>query len=104
MLPDHLSRVSVKLFRAQDFPKGFTFHGLRHTHASYLIASGVPIKVISERLGHSSIAMTMDIYGHLLDGQDEAASDAFDQALKAASCKNVSPQFGPKDTVASQQK
>lgn len=41
------------------------FHDLRHTHASMLIAAGVPMKVISERLGHSSITITIDLYGHL---------------------------------------
>ena len=49
------------------------FHDLRHTHASMLIAAGVPMKVISERLGHSSIGITMDVYGHL---QPDAAIKA----------------------------
>ena len=40
------------------------FHSLRHTHASNLISQNVNMKYISERLGHSSIIVTMDIYGH----------------------------------------
>lgn len=52
-----------------------SFHGLRHTHASLLIKAGVHPKVISERLGHSRIGITMDLYGHLMQGmQREAAS------------------------------
>ena len=45
-------------------------HDLRHTYASNLIAQGLHMKLISEMLGHSSIRMTMDIYGHLLDIND----------------------------------
>ena len=49
-------------------------HGLRHTHATMLLEAGVPLKVVSERLGHSSIAMTADTYQHVLDHmQDKAA-------------------------------
>jgi integrase len=48
------------------------FHDLRHSHVALLIADGVPMKAISERLGHSSIVITMDRYGHLLPDVDEA--------------------------------
>ncbi len=49
-------------------------HGLRHTHATMLLEAGVPLKVVSERLGHSSIAITADTYQHVLDHmQDKAA-------------------------------
>ncbi|NPV78723.1 MAG: tyrosine-type recombinase/integrase [Firmicutes bacterium] len=59
----------------------YTFHSLRHFHASALIKAGVPIKVISERLGHSSISVTMDIYGHLLPGMQKEAAEAFEELL-----------------------
>ena len=49
-------------------PKGIRFHDLRHTHASLLIAMGAHPKAIQERLGHSSITVTLDIYGHLFPG------------------------------------
>lgn len=49
------------------------FHDLRHTHASQLLRAGVNIKVISERLGHSSVSVTMNIYSHLLPGMQETA-------------------------------
>lgn len=49
-----------------------TFHGLRHTHATMLLASGVNEKVISERLGHSNVAFTMDTYTHVnIDMQEK---------------------------------
>lgn len=51
------------------------FHDLRHTHATQLLKNGIFIKVVSERLGHSSIQITLDTYAHVLPGmQDEAAA------------------------------
>ena len=55
---------------------GLRFHDLRHTHAAILIAEGVHPKVIQARLGHASISTTLDRYGHLMDGLDEAAAEA----------------------------
>lgn len=53
------------------------FHDLRHTHGSLLIKEGVPVKVVSERLGHSNIAFTMQTYQHVLPGmQADAARTA----------------------------
>ena len=48
-----------------------SFHDLRHTHAAMLINLNVQPKVISERLGHSSIKITMDTYGYLMTGLQE---------------------------------
>ena len=57
-------------------PKGIRFHDLRHTHASLLIARGAHPKAIQERLGHSSITVTLDTYGHLFPGVgDELAHE-----------------------------
>jgi len=50
-----------------------TLHTLRHTHASQLITSGMDILTISRRLGHSSPAITLTVYGHLLTSEDRAA-------------------------------
>ncbi len=53
------------------------FHDLRHTHGSLLIKEGIPVKVVSERLGHANIAFTIQTYQHLLPGmQDDAATTA----------------------------
>lgn len=71
--------------RLPELPR-VTFHDLRHSHASMLIALGVHMKVISRRLRHSSIGITMDLYGHLLPGVDEdaarQANDAFQARLR----------------------
>jgi integrase len=56
------------------------FHDLRHTHAAMLIAQGEHPKVIQNRLGHSSINVTLDTYGHLFEGLDEAAAERLDAA------------------------
>jgi integrase len=56
------------------------FHDLRHTHAALLIAQGEHPKVIQSRLGHASIRTTLDTYGHLFEGLDEAAAERLDEA------------------------
>jgi integrase len=60
--------------------EGVRFHDLRHTHAAMLIAQGEHPKVIQSRLGHASISTTLDRYGHLFEGLDEAAADRLDDA------------------------
>ncbi|GAA3736270.1 hypothetical protein GCM10022239_10210 [Leifsonia bigeumensis] len=52
------------------------FHDLRHLHASLLISAGVPLAVVSKRLGHSTIAVTVDLYGHLLRDANRDAAEA----------------------------
>ena len=59
------------------------FHDLRDTHVALLIAAGVLVKAIQERLGHASIVMTMDRYGHLLEVVDEQVLAALDVGLTA---------------------
>lgn len=55
-----------------------TYHDLRHTHAAMLIKLGTQPKIIQERLGHASIKITMDTYGYLMTGLQEAVADALD--------------------------
>jgi integrase len=59
-----------------------SFHALRHTHASLLIKAGVHPKVISERLGHSNIGITMDTYGHLMQGMQKEAANRIDDIIQ----------------------
>lgn len=56
------------------------FHDLRHTHASLLLLQGVHPKVVSERLGHSNIGITMNTYSHVLPGLQEQATKEFGEA------------------------
>ncbi len=57
-------------------------HDLRHFHASILLQSGMNIVLVSKRLGHSSVSMTLNIYGHLLPGWQKEAAVAFAKAMK----------------------
>jgi integrase len=59
------------------------FHDLRHTHVALLIAQGEHPKIIQTRLGHSSIQVTLDLYGHLFEGLDEAAATRLDETFVA---------------------
>lgn len=59
-------------------------HGLRHSAATFMIASGVSPKLVAERLGHSHIAITLALYSHVLPAHDQAAADSFGSALDAA--------------------
>jgi integrase len=61
-----------------------TFHALRHSHASELIAGGVDIVAVSRRLGHSSPTVTLGVYAHLFGDADERAVAVVDRALNAA--------------------
>jgi len=63
---------------------GLRFHDLRHTHASQLLRAGVNPKIVAARLGHSNVAMTMNVYAHLLPGDQQRAVRALDAALRVA--------------------
>lgn len=72
-----------------------TFHDLRHSHAALLIREGLHPKVIQERMGHASIRTTLDTYGHLFPGLDEAAANALD-----AAARGVLVGLGPSEASA----
>lgn len=59
--------------------EGANFHTLRHTHASKLLAAGVDIQIVSQRLGHSSVSTTLNIYKHLLPNLEEHARGVLNQ-------------------------
>ncbi|MDD5605669.1 MAG: tyrosine-type recombinase/integrase [Dehalococcoidales bacterium] len=59
------------------------FHNLRHTFASLTLLSGAPPEVISEALGHSSVAFTMDVYSHIIPGMQEEAMAKLNSVISA---------------------
>lgn len=85
--PSRVSDEFRRLVNVLDVPV-IRLHDLRHTHASLLLAQGAPMKLVSERLGHAKIAMTMDTYAHLLPAMDSEATARFDASLRAASAKH----------------
>jgi integrase len=56
-------------------------HSLRHTHVSMLLASGMDILTISRRIGHASVKVTLDTYGHLIHGTDDRAAQIMEAAF-----------------------
>jgi integrase len=62
--------------------KPITFHGLRHTHITMLLKSGVPVHVVSARAGHAKPSITLDTYSHLLGGEDYDAAKQADVILR----------------------
>lgn len=78
--PDTPSSWFPNFLESIGLPK-LNFHCLRHTHASLLLKAGVDIKVISERLGHSSIRITYDIYSHLMPGMQSEAAQKLEDLL-----------------------
>ena len=78
--PDVLSK-KFRLFLKDNNLKHIRFHDLRHSHVTLLIDAKVPIKVISERVGHSNINTTLNIYSHALKEMDQEASDKISSTL-----------------------
>ena len=82
LYPSKVSRAFAAVIKRAKV-RAIPLHGLRHTHASLSLQAGVPAKVISERLGHATIAITMDIYSHVVPGMQAEAAERF-AALMAA--------------------
>jgi integrase len=61
---------------------GLRIHDLRHTHVAWLIAAKVPLSAISRRIGHKSIAVTDDIYGHLLEEIEDQLTSSLEEVMK----------------------
>lgn len=79
MRPSALSAAYSRLRDSMGMPKGTSMHTLRHTHASWLLAQGVDVKTVSERLGHANVATTLSLYAHILPGRDSDAARAFSE-------------------------
>ena len=88
MLPRSLSHAWTLAVARTELPR-IRFHDLRHAHATHLLASGVHPKVASERLGHSQIGITLDLYSHVLPGMQEDAAARVDDALRHALQKHT---------------
>ena len=79
--PDVVSRAFGLAARKAGM-RGLRFHDLRHTHASLMLAAGVHLKVVSERLGHSGIGITGDLYSHVLPGLQKEAVMQWDETFE----------------------
>lgn len=72
--PNLVSRTFTKLAQEADLP-AIRLHDLRHTHATLSLQAGVHVKVVSERLGHSSVTITLDTYSHAIPGLQRDAAE-----------------------------
>jgi integrase len=72
-LKNNIKKANVPVLR---------FHDLRHTHATLMLKQGVHPKIVSERLGHSKISVTLDRYSHVLPDMQKDAADNFEKAMK----------------------
>ena len=79
-LPNTVSHNWIKLIRRAGL-NGIRFHDARHTHASLMLKQGVHPKIVQERLGHSSIQVTLDTYSHVAPGLQQVAANKFDEII-----------------------
>ncbi|MFF2529166.1 site-specific integrase [Brevibacillus sp. NPDC058079] len=78
--PRNLNRTYQRLLKRVDVPK-IRFHDLRHTHATLLLVQGVNPKVVSERLGHATIKITLDTYTHVLPSLQKDVAEEFGRSF-----------------------
>jgi integrase len=79
--PDLFSQTFDRAVARSGLPE-ITLHDLRHTHATLLLKAGVPVKVVSERLGHSNPGFTMSVYQHVIPGMQAEAAAIFSEMLR----------------------
>jgi integrase len=83
--PEYIKKIQnrmQRLLKLANIEKNVTPHSLRHTHTSLLIEAGVGIKEIQQRLGHTDIETTMNIYAHMTKNMEEKASQKFSELMK----------------------
>jgi integrase len=78
--PRNLSKAWWRTRAALKLP-AVSFHAFRHTHASILLRT-VDLLTVSRRLGHANTGITLNVYGHLIEGADAAAAEALEGMLK----------------------
>jgi integrase len=92
MSPDTITDWFGKFIKIHNLPH-VTFHGLRHTNVSLLIAEGVDVRTIASRVGHANPTTTLNLYSHMLRKSDQNAADSLEKRIFGS---NVKP---PKDDV-----
>ncbi|MFC1902366.1 tyrosine-type recombinase/integrase [Chloroflexota bacterium] len=88
--PNAITLAFRRIIKRADL-KDLRIHDLRHTHATLMLRAGIHPKVVSERLGHANIGITLDIYSHVLPGMQEAAAEKFDRIFEVDDNENSDP-------------
>jgi integrase len=78
-----MSGASRDFIKAHGF-RTVSFHGLRHSHATHLLENNTHPKIVSDRLGHSTTAITLDLYSHILPTLQETVTAPIDESRKGA--------------------
>jgi integrase len=81
--PWSLTKVFSCFIKSVKVPQ-ITLHGLRHSHITHLLMDGEPINVVSKRAGHSTVSITLDVYGHVLKENQRELADSYGNALELA--------------------
>lgn len=77
-------KSQIRRLKKKQLIPDFHFHMLRHTHATLLLTSGAPMKEVQERLGHTKLATTMDIYAHTTEQSRRSTADLFEKIISEA--------------------
>jgi len=96
--PGVVSHTFAKVLKKAGLPH-IRFHDLRHSHATLLLKGGVHPKIVSERLGHASIGITLDTYIHVLPGLQEKAAECFDNLVVRKNVGKMSATGSNPDTM-----
>lgn len=88
IIPGHVSQHFAVLLKRAGLPK-VRLHDLRHSHATLLLGAGVHPKIVSERLGHSTITLTMDTYSHVLPTMQDEVTKKLETLLPATAARHA---------------
>jgi len=91
--PHSISQTFERIAARAGVPR-IRLHDVRHTHGTLLIKAGVPVKVVSERLGHGNPAFTIDTYQHVLPGMQAEAARTFEQLINEERPRNPGRRAG----------
>jgi integrase len=88
--PDTVTKAVRRIAKKAGF-SGVSLHTLRHSYGSQLISVGVPLPVVSKRLGHSNIYVTATVYAHALSNDESAAAEKWESGMdrKPSACRSV---------------
>ena len=100
VLPSTLTHAWSRMVKKAGL-KRIRLHDARHTHASIMLKQGIHPKIVQERLGHSSIVITLDTYSHVAPGLQQAAANTFDEAFTTKYNKTLSSKLVAKPKILS---
>ncbi len=92
LFPRNVLRAFYRIIEKAELPK-ITFHDMRHTNATMRLKEGIHPKIVSERLGHSSVRITLDTYSHALPSLQKEAAEKLDKSLSETPRESTGQKF-----------